>query len=93
MTVIELADRSYPRRATRTETDACYQSAWRRTTKVFCILLNAVAMLEGSQGSLEAGALSEDDRRLRALSLAARPQDPLMAVTRGCLRPARRAFW
>ncbi len=68
MTVIELAHRSYPGRAARTETDTGHQSARRRMTKVFWILLNAAAMLEGTLGSLEAGALSEDDRRRRALS-------------------------
>jgi hypothetical protein len=45
-----------------------YRKAWRRAVHIGWIVLNAPAMIDGGMGSLDAGAMTEDDRRLRASS-------------------------
>jgi hypothetical protein len=45
-----------------------YRAAWHRTVQIGWILLNAPAMVECRRGSLDGGAMTEDDRRLRAAS-------------------------
>lgn len=43
-----------------------------RTMHRLWMLLNAPAMVDGGRGSLDGGALTEDDRRLRARSRTGR---------------------
>jgi hypothetical protein len=57
-----------PSPTTRHDAQGGHRVSWRRAVEVLWIVLNAPAMIEGGLGSLDAGVLSQDDRRLRALS-------------------------